>query len=697
MDGQEGIRDEHGQNYGKVRDKIGVGTDDETGNKTTEIFRRELPKYRGIYVEGSLQGVDVVYTVDTGASCTIVSRNVFEQIPQENRPALCLPKLTHGLSSADGKILKFWGKADMDLVLGPLALKCHVSVADIEDEVLLGTDVLQQEGNTADILLSRGIMLLRGTAIPLKQVGPVSGVKKVTVGDDYVIPCLGEAVLDGQVERSEVERGSMIVESGRIQDKSPVVIIGPSVEDPDFSGMIKVCVLSPRLDSIAIDNAEVNALTKEIHNSRDIVEHGSDVLRQTLKDDGTLAGSEPVSPSNSGTKTGVFVTSEPYIQRDVVGGISDETAGAYVEDDHNQMCTEVVQSFLIDEPSNSNCDIVAMASSGPSVAEVGVVNGHPDMDSVGSVGHDCEVLDSYSAHLAEVVVHMAEDGVALVTGLVCGVSPNHSFFAVQCTSSAFLNEASSAIDVDVVDKPMEIAVNALSSEQSITMGLTFPKMLNGLECVVIDDKLQSTLEQGVQLDGDVPSVIEAYLPSATDSGPATTTINTNCITNVFINIVIITTIIWMLSIGFSGTFCSHFNATKNDATHDDKFAVFPAVYNYGERSRANGNRLLGNIMTELSTLNKMDECQPNATDELRDDIQRLENTLEDPNDHLHVILVGAVSTAVGKKKPSPDSFVTSVQPPNVDRDILNYECDQAWKRQQEDIKHFNTSAQPFTH
>ena len=672
MDGQEGIRDEHGQNYGKVRDKIGVGTDDETGNKTTEIFRRELPKYRGIYVEGSLQGVDVVYTVDTGASCTIVSRNVFEQIPQENRPALCLPKLTHGLSSADGKILKFWGKADMDLVLGPLALKCHVSVADIEDEVLLGTDVLQQEGNTADILLSRGIMLLRGTAIPLKQVGPVSGVKKVTVGDDYVIPCLGEAVLDGQVERSEGDRGLMIVESEGMQGKSSEVIGGPSL-------------------------VKVIALTKEIHNIRDIVEHGSDVLKQTLKEEGTLAGSEPVNPSNSGMKTGVVVTSEPYIRHDVVGGISDETAGAYVEDDHNQKCTEVVQSFLIDEHSNRNCDIVVMASSGPSVAEVGVVNVHPDTESVGSVGHDCEVLDSHSTHVAEGVVHTAQDGVARVTGLVCDVSPNHSSFAVQHTSSAFLNEASSAIDVDVVDKPMEFAVNALSAEQSMTMELTFHKMLNGLDVVVIDDKLQSNLEQGVPLDGDVHSVIEAHLPSTTESGLATTTVNTICITNIFSNIVIITTIIWIFSIGFSGTFISHFNATKNDATHGDKFSVFLAVYKDGERSPANGNRLLGYIMTELSTLNKMAKCQPNATDKLRDDIQRLENTLEDLNDHLYMIPVRAVSTAVGMKNPSTDYVVTSVQPPNIDRDVLNYECDQAWKRQQEDIKDFNTRMHEYLH
>ena len=52
----------------------------------------------------------------------------------------------------------------MHLVLGSLTLKCYVSIADIEDEVLLGADVLQQEGNTADILLSRGVMWCHVTA-----------------------------------------------------------------------------------------------------------------------------------------------------------------------------------------------------------------------------------------------------------------------------------------------------------------------------------------------------------------------------------------------------------------------------------------------------------------------------------------------------------------------------------------------------
>ena len=58
---------------------------------------------------------------------------------------------------------------------------------------------------------------------------PVSGVRKVSAVDDYVIPGLSEAVLDGYIERSEGDRGLMIVESGGMQGKSSEVIVGPSL------------------------------------------------------------------------------------------------------------------------------------------------------------------------------------------------------------------------------------------------------------------------------------------------------------------------------------------------------------------------------------------------------------------------------------------------------------------------------------
>ena len=45
----------------------------------------------------------------------------------------------------------------------------------------------------------------------------------------------------------------------------------------------------------------------------------------------------------------------------------------------------------------------------------------------------------------------------------------------------------------------------------------------------------------------------------------------------------------------------------------DKFSDFLSAYKEGEKSRANGNRLLGNIMTELTTFNKTARSQAVST------------------------------------------------------------------------------------
>ena len=132
----------------------------------------------------------------------------------------------------------------------------------------------------------------------------------------------------------------------------------------------------------------------------------------------------------------------------------------------------------------------------------------------------------------------------------------------------------------------------------------------------------------------------------------------------------------------------------------DKFSDFLSAYKEGEKSRASGNRLLRNIMTELTTLNKTARSQLNATDKLREDVQRLDKTMVDLGDRLHVTLVGAASTAAEKPQTSTDSDVAHVHPPNVDRDMSNFECDLAWQRQQEhNTKHVNARRHeyPYNH
>ena len=49
---------------------------------------RKLPKCCGVYVEGSIYGIPVWYTVDTGASHTILSKRVFSKIQKVK--VLCL-------------------------------------------------------------------------------------------------------------------------------------------------------------------------------------------------------------------------------------------------------------------------------------------------------------------------------------------------------------------------------------------------------------------------------------------------------------------------------------------------------------------------------------------------------------------------------------------------------------------------------
>ena len=75
-----------------------------------------MPKGPCAYVEGNVEGVQVQYTVDTGASRTIMSQQVFDKIYKDTQPTLReytdLP-----LEQATGVPLKECGVSEMDLVL----------------------------------------------------------------------------------------------------------------------------------------------------------------------------------------------------------------------------------------------------------------------------------------------------------------------------------------------------------------------------------------------------------------------------------------------------------------------------------------------------------------------------------------------------------------------------------------------------
>ena len=115
-----------------------------------------------------MNGVPVMFTVDTGASKTVISKGVYKAISEDRRPNL---EKVSSLVGAGGELINGAGKAEFSLSLGGFELEHKVIVADVEDDALLGYDILKgREKGPVDLLLSEGKMVFEGNEIPLLSV-----------------------------------------------------------------------------------------------------------------------------------------------------------------------------------------------------------------------------------------------------------------------------------------------------------------------------------------------------------------------------------------------------------------------------------------------------------------------------------------------------------------------------------------------
>ena len=151
---------------------------------------RKLPD--GIYIRGSVQGYPIIFTADTGASKTIISRGTYEAMDPADKPALIKAVRLVGPT---GTLINELGKGTFSIKLGEVALEVEAVVADIDDDGLLGIDVLQNgNGGPTDLLLSKGVLQVQGEEVPIIQVGLKSRVQRVTT-DHTITPAQAEAVI----------------------------------------------------------------------------------------------------------------------------------------------------------------------------------------------------------------------------------------------------------------------------------------------------------------------------------------------------------------------------------------------------------------------------------------------------------------------------------------------------------------------
>ena len=87
-----------------------------------------------------VQGYPILFTADTGASKTIISKRIYEATDSSDRPALSKSSRLLGPS---GAVIMELGKTMFSLTLGQIDTEVEVVVAGIDDNGLIGTDVLQ--------------------------------------------------------------------------------------------------------------------------------------------------------------------------------------------------------------------------------------------------------------------------------------------------------------------------------------------------------------------------------------------------------------------------------------------------------------------------------------------------------------------------------------------------------------------------
>jgi hypothetical protein len=167
--------------------------------KFLDVVGRQVMRSDGVYVDGSIQGIKVTFTADTGAARTVISSKLFRKIPNSKKPRL---ERSSALASVNGQPLTEMGKAVFNITLGNLTLDSELIVAEIEDEALLGLDILMKgKGGPADIKLTEGLILLDGIAIPCTQIGQPEPVRKITAADDFIIPPRSEVIIDVFVDK----------------------------------------------------------------------------------------------------------------------------------------------------------------------------------------------------------------------------------------------------------------------------------------------------------------------------------------------------------------------------------------------------------------------------------------------------------------------------------------------------------------
>ena len=205
----------------------------------------------GFYLDADICGVNVLFTIDTGATRTVISERVYNSIPEARRPKL---NKGTGLTSASGQPLSQKGSAVFTISLASdIQLQSEIMVANIEDDGLFGHDLLSQGGE--EILYKEGAIRFMGVTIPCKQVHKNDPIRKLRAAKDFTIAGYSESIVEAFLDRSENDdllTSDIILEPSPGFQEKYGLFMASSLSNIDSRVTHKVRLLNPCPNDISI-------------------------------------------------------------------------------------------------------------------------------------------------------------------------------------------------------------------------------------------------------------------------------------------------------------------------------------------------------------------------------------------------------------------------------------------------------------
>ncbi|KAH3883837.1 hypothetical protein DPMN_007805 [Dreissena polymorpha] len=182
------------------------------------------------------------------------------------------------------------------MTLGPVEVTKEAVVADIEDQVLLGLDVLAGgNGEQADIFLSKNVISLRGKEIPLVKEG--KRLRKVTVAEDVTVPALSEVLVDVYVERHEADdydqEANYVIEPAKGFSHTYPLIMAATLVNVNRALTCKVRVLNPFLSNVTLRHDADIGEAEKIEKCTGVI-----AAEENLEEEGNLAKIRRVQLNN---------------------------------------------------------------------------------------------------------------------------------------------------------------------------------------------------------------------------------------------------------------------------------------------------------------------------------------------------------------------------------------------------------------